>query len=158
MSRVKPFSALEILLCRDCIPRAGLHNSHGFAAAASLPRPPMGSLLIHVAIGLTFFALIFLRKHTMCTTLVKPSTSCSLIVHQGSLTLSDFIIRLKLISIPGLSFIVVNVICNWWRSCHWEMWSKQGWPSAGFDVGLNGTMAVLVSFCMASSSSYCFGL
>ena len=128
-------------------------TTHGFAAAASLPRPPMGSLLIHIAIGLTFFALIFLRKHTMCTTLVKPSTSCSLIVHQGSLTLSDFIIRLKLISIPGLSFIVVNVICNWWRSCHWEMWL-----SAGFDVGLNGTMAVLVSFCMASSSSYCFGL
>ena len=74
-------------------------------------------------------------------------------MHQGSLTLSDFIIRLKLISILELSFIVVNVICNWWRSCHWEMWL-----SAGFDVGLNGTMAVLVSFCMASSSSYCFGL
>ena len=129
-------------------------TTHGFAAAASLPRPPMGSLLIHVAIGLTFF----LRQHTTCTTLVKPSTSCSLIVHQGSLTLSDFIIRLKLISILGLSFIAVNVICNWWRTCHWEMWSKQGWPSAGFDVGLNGTMAVLVSFCMASSSSYCFGL
>ena len=131
-------------------------TTHRFAAAASLPRPPMGSLLIHIAIGLTFFALIFLRQHTTCTTLVKPSTSCSLIVHQGSLT--DFIIRLKLISILGLSFSGVNVICNWWRSCHWEMWSKQGWPSAGFDVGLNGTMAVLVSFCMASSSSYCFGL
>ena len=133
-------------------------TTHRFAAAASLPRPPMGSLLIHIAIGLTFFALIFLRKHTMCTTLVKPSTSCSLIVHQGSLTLSDSIIRLKLISILGLSFIAVNVICNWWRTCHWEMWSKQGWPSAGFDVGLNGTMSVLVSFCIASSSSYCFGL
>ena len=74
-------------------------------------------------------------------------------MHQGSLTLSDFIIRLKLISILELSFIVVNVICNWWRSCHWEMWL-----SAGFDVGLNGTMAVPVSFCIASSSSYCFGL
>ena len=157
MSRVKPFSALEILLCRDCIPRAGLHNP--WVCSSSISSTAAHGQPAHTHCDrINFLSLDLLKTTYKCTTLVKPSTSCSLIVHQGSLTLSDFIIRLKLISIPGLSFIVVNVICNWWRSCHWEMWSKQGWPSAGFDVGLNGTMAVLVSFCMASSSSYCFGL
>ena len=114
MSRVKTFSALEILLCHDCIPRAGLHNSWvcSISSTAAHGQPA------HTRCDRINFLCLDLLKttynvHNSCKT---QHIMFFIIVHQGSLTLSDFIIRLKLISILGLSFSGVNVICNWWRS------------------------------------------